>query len=168
MRLRRISIEYKAYYLCLPRARPATGWSMQSEAQRIQAAVADLGAIDADAARVAEAAASAWRAISAALRPVIGPGGVTALYQRSLFLTRSAHPCLADARDEVLRAGEFVALQSVLSQQTSAVAVAANGALLQTFSDLLTNLIGASLTERLLHSVTDNPSSGAAVQDHSP
>jgi hypothetical protein len=126
---------------------------MQSEARRIQATIADLAAINSDAQRIAEVAASTWREIYSVLSPVIGPGGVTALYQRSLYMTRPAHPCLAAARDEGLQPGEFAALQQVLSQQTSTLVAAANGALLDTFCDLLSNLVGVPLTERLLRSV---------------
>jgi hypothetical protein len=50
---------------------------------------------------------------------------------------------------------DFASLQSTLSQQTSANAVAFSGALLQKFAELLTDLIGASLTERLLRPVVD-------------
>ena len=78
-------------------------------------------------------------------------------------MTRAAHPCLAGARDDGLRPGEFAALQQVLSQQTSAQVAAANGALLQTFCDLLGNLISVSLTERLLRSVRNLPSSAPAT-----
>jgi hypothetical protein len=138
---------------------------MQSEALRIQATIADLAAITDDAGHIAEVAAATWREILAVLAKVIGPGGVTALYQRSLYLTRVAYPCLAAVREDSLRPGEFAALQMVLSQQTSAQVVAANGALLQTFCDLLANLLGVSLTERLLQSVRSLPPSNPAAQD---
>ena len=150
-----------------PLARAATGWPMHSEAQRIQATIADLAAITANAEHIAELAASTWREMHAVLAPVIGPGGVAALYQRSLYVTRAAYPYLAAVREDALRPGEFAALQMVLSQQTSAHVAAANGALLDTFCDLLANLIGVSLTERLLRSVHNLPSSGAAVQNTS-
>ena len=140
---------------------------MQSEARRIQATIAELAASSADAQRIAEVAASTWREIYAVLFPVIGPGGVTALYQRSLYMTRAAHPCLAAARDDGLRPGEFSALQQVLAQQSSAQVAAANGALLQTFCDLLGNLISVSLTERLLRSVRNLPGSNPAPPDSS-
>ena len=136
---------------------------MESEARRIQATIADLAAINADAERIAEVAASTWREMYAALSPVIGPGGVTALYQRSLYMTRVAHPCLASVREDALRPGEFAALQQVLSQQTSTHVAAANGALLLTFCDLLGSLISVSLTERLLRSVHNLPADGPAV-----
>jgi hypothetical protein len=135
---------------------------MQSEALRIQATIADLAAIDADAERVADVAASTWREIHVVLSPVIGAGGVAALYQRAQHLIRGAYPWLAAVRDDPLRAVEFADLQRALSQQTSAQIVAANGALLQSFSDLLTSLIGVSLTERLLRSVRNLP--GAATR----
>ena len=140
---------------------------MQSEARRIQATIADLAAITANAEHIAEVAAATWREIHAMLSPVIGPNGVHALYQRGLYLTRVAYPCLAAVREDPLHPGEFAALQMVLSQQTSANVAAANGALLQTFCDLLANLIGVSLTERLLRSVHNLPSSAPAVQDSS-
>ena len=82
-------------------------------------------------------------------------------------MTRVAHPCLASVREDALRPGEFAALQQVLSQQTSSHVAAANGALLQTFCDLLGSLISVSLTERLLQSVRNLPSSGAAVPENS-
>jgi hypothetical protein len=141
---------------------------MQSEARRIQETIADAAAVDADAARVAEVAGSTWREINAVLSPVIGPGGVAALYRRSLYNTRAAYPELAAVREDALLPGEFAGLQLVLSQQSSAYVVAANGALLQTFCDLLASLIGTSLTERLLRSVRNLPSAGAREQGYSP
>jgi len=137
---------------------------MQSEARRIQATIADLAAITADAERIAEAAASTWREMHAVLSPVIGPGGVAALYQRALYVSRGAYPCLTAVREDALRPGEFAALQLMLSQQPVARVAAINGALLQAFCDLLSNLIGVSLTERLLRSVRSLPA-GDAVSD---
>jgi hypothetical protein len=140
---------------------------MQSEARRIQATIADLAAINADAERIAEVAATTWREIYAVLSPVIGPGGVTALYERSLHVTRATYPFVAAVREDTLHPGEFAALQMVLSQQTSTQVAAANGALLQTFCDHLANLIGFSLTERLLRSVRNLPSGGRTDPDAS-
>jgi hypothetical protein len=134
---------------------------MQSEALRIQATIADLAAINADAELVADVAASTWREIHVALAPVIGPGGVAALYQRAQHLNRGAYPWLAAVHEDPLLPGEFAALQRALSLQTSAHIAAANGALLQSFSDLLTSLIGVSLTERLLRSVRNLPGANA-------
>lgn len=123
---------------------------------------------DADTARIADTAISTWRDIDAALSPIIGQRGVAALYKRSLDLTRADYPWLAAVHDAALQPGEFAALRTALLQRTSTDAAAANGALLRTFGNLLSNLIGGSLTERLLGFVWDNPSSGHAVQETSP
>ena len=119
----------------------------------------------ADALRIAEMAVSIWVDIGMTLSPIIGQPGVAALLKRSIYLTRSAHPCLAAVLEDKAQPDELLALQGVLAHQTSATAVAANVALLQTFQDLLTSLIGLSLTERLLLPVRGKPSSGQAVQD---
>jgi len=135
---------------------------MQSEARRIQATIADLAAVGTDAERIAAIAASTWREIHTVLSPVIGPGGVAALYQRALYVTRPAYPSLKAVREDPLRPGDFAALRLALAQQTAEQVAATNGALLQAFCDLLANLIGISLTERLLRSVRNLPAADAA------
>jgi hypothetical protein len=140
---------------------------MPTEALRIQSTIADLAAISSDVEGVAALAASTWREIHSVLSSIIGPGGVAALYQRSLYVTRAAYPCLGAVREDALRSADFAALQVVLSQQTIEQAVAANAAVLQTFCDLLASLVGVPLTERLLRSVRNLPSGGPAVQESS-
>jgi hypothetical protein len=139
---------------------------MPSEALPKPATAAPV--ISGDAVQVADAAVSSWRSVEAALSPIIGKRGVAALYQRSLFLARAAHPCLASVHEGALQPGEFAALHAVLVQEPATNAAAASRALLETFRGLLANLIGEALTERLLKSVRDNPSNGSAVQDTSP
>lgn len=118
-----------------------------------------------DVGRIAQAAASTWRDIDAALSPIISQRGVAALFKRSLHLTRARHPALAAVNEDEIVAGSYGALLPALSQQTSESAAAANDALLQTFCDLLSNLIGTSLSEQLLRSVRQTTSSGDAAQD---
>jgi hypothetical protein len=108
-----------------------------------------------------------WRDVDAALSPIIGQRGVAALFKRSVLLIGQAHPSLVTAYEDVDALGDFAALRVTLEQQSSANAIATNGALLQKFSDLLINLIGESLTERLLHSARDNPSGDGAVRETS-
>jgi hypothetical protein len=140
---------------------------MQSEARRIQATIADLAAVTTDAERIAAVAASTWREIHAVLSPVIGPGGVAALFQRALYVTRPAYPTLTVMREDPLVPGDFAALQLALAQQTGEQVAAANGALLEAFCDQLANLIGIPLTERLLRSVRNLPGSGPASSNSS-
>lgn len=102
----------------------------------------------------AAGAASTWRAIDAALSPVIGQRGVATLYQRSVQRAAATVPCLLAARDEAMQPGDFAALHALLAALPITEATAANDTLLQTFYDLLASLIGPSLTERLLRSAT--------------
>jgi hypothetical protein len=142
---------------------------MPSDPKGLQAILAQLALQDADAIRIADTAVAIWLRIDAALAPIIGHGGVAALYERCLYLTRIDHPWLLAAHQHALAAGQFVeTLRTALAQQTRTDAAVAIGALLQTFLDLLTSLIGAELTERLLQSVWDQPSSGPAVRDITP
>jgi hypothetical protein len=108
--------------------------------------------------RIAYRAVLAWRNLHVALSPIIGIGGVMALFKRSVSMTRTTHPWLASMPEEPELPGDFTALQTVLSQQASVEAAAGNRAVLETFLGILTSLIGGSLAERLLSSVWDDSS----------
>lgn len=119
-----------------------------------------------DSAQTADLAVATWSKIDDALWPIIGHAGMAALFKRSLYLARSHQPALTAMVEAELAPGDFALLREILAQQADAAAVQAN--LLKIFLDLLTSLIGAELTERLLRSVWDNtPNSGEAVQDPS-
>jgi hypothetical protein len=122
---------------------------------------------EATAGEIAGAAVATWGRMGEALSPVIGHAGFAALLKRSLFLARTAHPCLTAVFEASPEAGNLDVLRAALSQQPKLAAAAAQEALAQTFHDLLVNLIGGSLTERLLCSVWNAPTSGDAVQDTS-
>jgi hypothetical protein len=122
----------------------------------------------ADSGQVAESIAATCRAVDDALAPIIGQGGVAALFRRSLHLTGQTHPWLAGAEEGVPNAMDVVTLTSRLARQTSAEAAAAGALLLRTFYDLLTTLVGPSLTERLLRPVWVNFLSGPSAQDTKP
>ena len=130
--------------------------------------LAAMAASGAGAGKIADAAIAAWATVDGALSPIIGRRGVDALYKRSIHLALEDYPWLATAYEGAMRPGDFDSLRAALSQQTAQNAAAAHDAVLKTFRDLLDNLIGGSLTQRLLQSVPDHPSSGDAVQDNSP
>ena len=121
----------------------------------------------ADAAQIAATVVSTWREIEAALYPIVGRRGVASLYKRSLHLTSPAHPWLAVLQDDIQAAMDLAALQSVLTRQGTADAAVGGGDLLQTFYELLASLVGPSLTDRLLHSIWADPTSGPHAQDTS-
>lgn len=140
---------------------------MPTGAQRIEAALAHQAAAGAGADAIADAACEIWHKVDAALSPIIGRQGVAVLFKRSLHLSRIAHPALAAAAAADASPGDFRALRAVLAQQTSLDAAALNTALLATFYDLMSSLIGAALTERLLTPVWASPSTDAPAQDSS-
>jgi hypothetical protein len=124
--------------------------------------MADNGA---DAGQIAEHVVALWCGITQALSPIIGPAGIAALYQRSVFLTRREHPSLQSAAALAPAPDEFAPLRMALAALPAHEAANTATALVRTFHDLLAYLIGDSLTERLLRSVWTPPSSGQAVQD---
>ena len=122
----------------------------------------------ADPQGIADAAVAVWTAIDGALSPVIGARGNAALYKRSLHLARVQHPWLAAAYEGAVQPGDYSALRAALAQQTATDASQAHEALLRIFNDLLADLIGRSLTGRLLQAAWSPNSYGNAVQDDSP
>lgn len=122
----------------------------------------------ADSRQIAELVVTSCQAIDGALAPIIGQRGVAALYKRSLHLAGRTHVWLASAQQGVPSAMDLAALASLLAQRSSAEAATAGGLLLQTFHDLLTTLVGPSLTEQLLRSVWATFLSGPSAQDTTP
>jgi hypothetical protein len=137
------------------------------ESNLIAVPVTDLARKGADAAQIADAMVSTLQKIDAALSPIIGKGGVGALYKRSLYLTGQTHSWMAGMHDGVHTTMDLAALKSVLAQQGITNAAAAGSALLQAFYELLSSLVGPSLTEQLLRSVWTDSLSAAPAQDTS-
>ena len=123
---------------------------------------------NADAASVADAFETTWTEIDAALSPIVGKRGVAALYARTLLLCGPGRPWRHLTHDG-LQPVDLTALKAVLSQQSAADADEGCRAFLKTFRELLTSLVGAQLTERLLHAAWAPPSlRGPAPQDTAP
>lgn len=110
-----------------------------------------LGA-DTAAWAVAAAAQRAWERAFAVLSPVIGQQGVAALYRRCLSLSRREHAGLAALYDGTSPGViDLTNLRTMLLQLDAAEAVAVQASLGRHFVELLSQLIGAGLAERLLH-----------------
>ncbi|AWM90163.1 hypothetical protein DJ564_04725 [Pseudomonas sp. 31-12] len=103
-----------------------------------------------------------------ALTPIIGQQGVAALYRRSLHLCAITHPRLASTRDKVPAGMDMAALKSVIVEQSDADALFFGEVLLTTFYELLSTLIGPSLTERLLRGMWEPSLSDTPSQENSP
>jgi hypothetical protein len=106
-----------------------------------------------DAGMVAEATLNIWRRMAALLEPIIGTRGVEVLFNRSLKLTSRAFPCLVIIEDHGDNAVLLANLKENLAAGATNDAMEAGHALLVTFTELLSTLIGDSLTNRLLSPV---------------
>jgi hypothetical protein len=116
--------------------------------------------LDADA--TAQEAAVMWRLVAAQLTPVIGARGLEVLFGRALHKTNAAFPWLAVSADRGGSGGPLPSVAVCLARQDPATAAEASRKLLLTFTELLTTLIGESLTRRLLAPVWANPSLSSA------
>ena len=120
---------------------------------------------DPSAAGVSAAAEGQWRAISDALSPIVGTKGVEALHRRSVFLARAQYPWLPEPIHDDSLPSAWRSLQEAFATRSGADAAAAQLMLLQTFNDLLENLIGSSLTDRLLGPVWQSPPAPRGDED---
>ncbi|MGP0016907.1 hypothetical protein [Pseudomonas sp.] len=142
--------------------------TLSEESRRIVASLAHRVGPNADIEKITHAIISTLQDMGAALTGIIGQQGVAALYRRSLHLCTSTHPRLAGTYDSVQAAMDLTALSSVLAEQSEADALFFGEVLLTTYYELLTTLIGPSLTARLLSSVWEPSLSDTPSQENSP
>jgi hypothetical protein len=105
------------------------------------------------ASALADFIVSAWQQIEASLTPIIGQRSVATLYKRSFYLASRQHAWLMGMHEGMQATMDLAALKTALLDQTSAEIATGAGTALQMFYEVLANLVGASLTERLLQSV---------------
>ncbi|WP_017479656.1 hypothetical protein [Pseudomonas sp. PAMC 26793] len=142
--------------------------AQNKESRQIVAALAHRVGPNADTASIAQATVSILETMRAALTPIIGQQGVAALYRRSLHLCASRQPHLAHISDRVQAALDLNALNSELVTESEADALLFGEVMLTTFYELLTTLIGPSLTARLLRDVWNPSLSDTSAQENSP
>jgi hypothetical protein len=106
--------------------------------------------------------------IGAAFTPIMGSRGVAALYKRSLYLTAQAHPTLLGLQEQVQAEIDPSPLMTALTPLSDAEATRIGSALLIAFYELISSLIGPSLTERLLRSLWDRPLSDPPASEPTP
>jgi hypothetical protein len=138
---------------------------MESFAVGSQAALIHSASKGAPPRRIADSAEGIWIRIDSALAPIIGARGVNALFKRSVSLVGEHHPWLQTAYEVARNPSVFTVLGATLSQQSASSAAAVNGELLDAFFELLSNLIGRPLTERLLQPALEKLSNGDDVQE---
>jgi hypothetical protein len=104
----------------------------------------------ADSRGTADRALIEWRRIEHCLAPIIGYGGVGAIYRRSLAPTRAEFTWLPVAHAATCGRTEWAPLYRALARQPVPESSAADAALQQAFRHLLASLIGEPLARQLL------------------
>jgi hypothetical protein len=105
----------------------------------------------ADAPAVAAAARRLCEEFAQHLTPLIGDGGVGAIYGRSLQLAERRFPGLAPARASGQDGEPFTHVEHFLEHQDPVVATTAAVTVLAVASEVLASFIGETLTRLLLH-----------------
>jgi hypothetical protein len=134
---------------------PAT----DSYRETIRISLAERAGDAPDASAIAEAFISTWHQVASQIIPVIGAGGVDVIFNRSLHLTCTAFPWLTIPGDHRDNAVLLASLKERLAGREPDAAAETSYTLLVTFVELLMSMIGESLTERLLSTVWEPPSS---------
>lgn len=117
-----------------------------------------------DARAASGATLAVWHQMAARLIPVIGHRGVGALFERALHLASHSFPWL-EGKDSDGTPAEAL-LGARLEAHDARAALEAGGAVLVTFAELLSTLIGGPLSNRLLASVWTPPPQ--AVEQEKP
>jgi hypothetical protein len=125
------------------------------ESDRIVAAFRRRLGDDVGLASLVRSLASIWNEIDGSLSPILGSRGVAMLYKRSLVLAGATHGWLPRVDEALPVKVDLAPLQAALMQQGNTVALDGGSAFLRTFYELLSSLVGPSLTERLLRSIWD-------------
>lgn len=100
-----------------------------------------------------------WQSLAAELVPIIGEEGFATLYLRSLHLTQSRFPWLVIGEMQQQADSLFSPLRTSLEESSTAEAGEATEYLFITFTSILAQLIGGSLTFNLLRAAWgDEPS----------
>ena len=99
---------------------------------------------------VIEVSLGLWHEVADTLAPMIGSGGVEAIFKRAQQLTARSCPWMVPAGEPEACADLLARCQAHLMGRDPEEAIEANISLLVAFTDLLETMIGTSLTDRLL------------------
>jgi hypothetical protein len=107
-----------------------------------------------------------WSRLAEKLSPLIGDSGFCALYGRATRLVNPEFGWLAANHSGNSIESLLGALQDGFASVEAAIAQPANTALLNTFTKLLSALIGEALTRRVLDAATDGWDEQKNAQEH--
>jgi hypothetical protein len=107
-----------------------------------------------------------WRRLAAHLRPLIGESGFCALFLRGIRLTAAQFDWLVASQPGKSIERAVGGLGEAFAAADAASARAANAVLLNTFTKLLSDLIGDALTFRILDSASNGEDEQKNAQEH--
>jgi hypothetical protein len=107
-----------------------------------------------------------WHRLAGHLRPLIGESGFCALFVRAIRLTVAQFEWLAASQPGKTIERALAGLGGAFGAVDAGAARAANGVLLNTFTKLLSNLIGEALTFRILDSASNGEVEQKNAQEH--
>lgn len=107
-----------------------------------------------------------WLRLAAQLSPLVGENGFAALYTRTIRLVRPQFPWLSASPSGTSIAQLLEVLMGDLQRVEPDIAECAHVGLLDTFTKLLSTLIGEALTIRLLDSAVKNEHEQQHAQEH--
>lgn len=107
-----------------------------------------------------------WRLLACQLSPLIGESGFCALFMRATRLLASQFDVLVSDQSCKVIEHALAALRQRLDAMDTLAAQAGNAALLNTFTKLLSDLIGQALTTRLLASAANGDDGQKNAQEH--
>jgi hypothetical protein len=107
-----------------------------------------------------------WRRLASHLRPLIGESGFCALFVRANRLAAARFEWLAACPPGKSIERAVAGLGEAYGAVDAAAAGAANAALLNTFTKLLSDLIGEALTFRILDSASNGEDEQKNAQEH--
>jgi hypothetical protein len=106
-----------------------------------------------------------WERFAAELILIIGEGGFQSLYSRSLHLTGATFPWMTAEHATQPAESRFAGLRASLAGRDAKEAGEASIALLATFIDILSVLIGELLTTRILRSAWGDDALNTAAKE---
>lgn len=106
-----------------------------------------------------------WKELDRAMQSIIGKVSINALFHRCIEITSADYPWLAAASTGAQSAINFELFSATFSKQDPVHVAAAGDLLLLNFHHLLADLIGSSLTERLLRPLLDSLLNGTVTKD---
>lgn len=105
-----------------------------------------------DTAGIPQLAMRSWQQLATQLTPYIGEAGFCALYGRAMRLTQASHDWLPSPPSVASPSILFETVAQALENVEGVVAAQANAKLLETFTNILSTLIGEVLATRILNS----------------